>query len=240
MLVFRHGTSIAHRLDPRTKLLVQAGFAAAAFAYTTPRGLILLTGLTLLTLLAAEIDPREAIWAYRFILPFLVVGPIVAAATLGPPWFRPAAAIGPALASYRVLLVVLVGAAYVRTTPVRDTQAAIVRLLPGKPGRVLGLGIGLVFRFLPVVRRDLLTIRDAMAARLGSERPVHERMQLLTTTGLVRAFGRADRLALALQARCLAWNPTLPAICFTRRDVVPLLLGAALVVAAVVPLVPGY
>lgn len=147
---------------------------------------------------------------------------------------------GPLLASYRVLLVLLVGAAYVGTTTVRESEAAITWLLPGRVGRVLGMGVGLVFRFLPVLRRDLLAIRDAMAARLGDERPLRERIRLLTTTGLARVFGRADRLALALQARALSWNPTLPTLQFTRRDLVPLLVGGGLLLAGLLPLIPGY
>jgi biotin transport system permease protein len=159
---------------------------------------------------------------------------------LGPPRIRPADAGEPLLASYRVLLVLLVGAAYVRTTAVRESQAAISWLLPGRVGRVLGLGIGLVFRFLPLLRRDLLAIRDAMAARLGDERPVTDRIRLLTITGISRVFGRSDRLALALQARCLSWNPTLPELRFTRRDVGPLLVGSGLLLASIIPLLPGY
>lgn len=239
MVAARPGGSLLHDLDPRTKLLGQVGFAAAAFAYTTPRGLAVLTVLTLVVLLAGQVDPLDALWTYRFVFPFLLLGPVFGAATLGPPWIRPAGAVGPLLASYRVLLVLLVGAAYVRTTAVRESEAAITAVVPGRVGRVLGIGVGLVFRFLPVLRRDLLAIRDAMAARLGDQRPIRERIRLLTTTGLTRVFGRADRLALALQARALSWNPTLPALRFTRRDVVPLFVGAGLLVAAVLPLLPG-
>jgi biotin transport system permease protein len=232
MFAYSPGDSVVHRLDPRTKLLVQVGFAAAAFAYTTPRGLAVLTVLALAGLFAAGIDPVQALWSYRFVFPFLLLGPLVTAVTLGPPWIRPADAIVPLLASYRVVLVLLVSAAYVRTTAVRESQAAITSLVPGRVGRTLGLGVGLVFRFLPVIRRDLLAIRDGMAARLGDERPLRERIQLFTTTGLTRVFGRADRLALALQARCLSWNPTMPTLQFTRLDVVPLLLGAGLLLAS--------
>lgn len=236
MFTYSPGDSVVHRLDPRTKLLVQVGFAAAAFAYTTPRGLAVLTGLALVGLFAAGIDPWQALWSYRFVFPFLLLGPLVTAITLGPPWIRPADAVGPLLASYRVLLVLLVSAAYVRTTAVRESQAAITSLVPGRVGRTLGLGVGLVFRFLPVIRRDLLAIREGMAARLGDERPLRERIQLFTTTGLTRVFGRADRLALALQARCLSWNPTTPTLQFTRLDVVPLLLGVGLLLASLRPI----
>lgn len=237
MLVYHPGDSVVHRLDPRTKLLFQVGFAGAAFAYTTPCGLAALSVLTAVSLLAADVDPGQALWSYRFVFPFLLLGPLVAALTVGQPWVRPADAIVPLLSSYRVLLVLLVSAAYVRATPVRESQAAIAAVVPGRVGRILGLGVGLVFRFLPVIRRDLLAIRDGMAARLGSTRSLRERIRLLTTTGLTRVFGRADRLALALQARCLSWNPTLPALQFTRLDVPVLLLGAGLLLASLLPVI---
>ncbi|MFB6169912.1 MAG: energy-coupling factor transporter transmembrane protein EcfT [Haloarculaceae archaeon] len=239
MFEYVPGTSLAHRLDPRSKLLVQVGFAAAAFVYTTPRGLAVLSVLALLALRSAGVRLRDALAAYRFVFPFLLAAPLLAMVTLGPPWLRPRDAVVPALSSYRVLLVLFVSAAYVRSTPVRDSQAALGRLLPGRFGRVLALGVGIVFRFVPALRRDLYAIRDAMAARLGTERPLHERMARLTATGLSRAFGRADRLALAMQARCLSWNPTLPRLAFSRADVPVALLGAGLLVAALVSLLPG-
>jgi biotin transport system permease protein len=234
VLSYHPGESLAHRLDPRTKLLAQFAFAAAAFAHTTPRGLAALSVVALVALAVAECSPVRAIWAYRYALPFLVAGPLVAALTLGPPWLRPADAIEPALASYRVLLVLLVSAAYVRTTSIRESRAAIQRTIPGKPGQFLGVGVALVFRFLPLVRRDLVSTREALAARLGENRPLRERMQLLTTVGLQRTFERSDRLSLALRARCFAWNPTLPELRFSRLDAPALAVAAVLAAAALV------
>ncbi|MDL0128925.1 energy-coupling factor transporter transmembrane protein EcfT, partial [Halobacterium salinarum] len=42
-LAYRPGGGVLHRLDPRAKLALQAGFAAAAFAHTTILGLAALT-----------------------------------------------------------------------------------------------------------------------------------------------------------------------------------------------------
>ncbi|WP_129114347.1 energy-coupling factor transporter transmembrane component T family protein [Halegenticoccus tardaugens] len=234
MLTYAPGETLAHRLDPRSKLLFQFAFAAAAFAHTNPRGLAALTALAGVVLLASGLPPTTALWEFRFALPFLVAAPLVEALTLGPPWFVPADAASPALASYRVLLVLLVSAAYVRTTPVRDSRAAIQRTVPGKPGQFLGVGVALVFRFLPALQADLARVREAMAARLGDERPLRERMWLVAAAGLNRAFGRADRLALALRARCFAWNPTLPELRFSRLDVPAVALSAILAAAALV------
>jgi biotin transport system permease protein len=106
--------------------------------------------------------------------------------------------------------------------------------VPGRAGQFLGVGVGLVFRFLPVIQEDLSRIRDAQAARLGTNRSVRDRMRLVATTGINRALGRADRLALALRARCFAWNPTLPPLSFTRLDLPALALAAGLCLAVVV------
>lgn len=232
-LVYEPGSSIVHRLDPRSKLAVQVAFVVAAFAYTTPRGLVAMSVLTATVLLVARTSLRWSLREYRFVLPFLVAAPLLEGLTLGAPWFATDAAVPPALASYRVLLVLLVTAAYVRTTPVRESRAAVQRLVPGRAGQFLGMGASFVFRFLPVLLDDVGRIRDAHRSRLGTERPVRERVRLLVVASLNRAFERADTLALALQARCFSWNPTLPELRFTRLDAPALALAVALLAAAV-------
>jgi biotin transport system permease protein len=231
MLTYTPGDSLAHRLDPRTKLLLQVAFVAAAFAHTTPRGLAVFTLLTGGLLALSGVSPRTTLWEFRYALPLLVAGPLVSGATLGAPWFVVGEAVETTLASYRVVLALFVSAIYVRTTSPRESRAAIQHTVPGKPGQFLGMGVALVFRFLPVLQSDLGRIREAMAARLGDERPVRERMQLVATAGLNRTFRRADTLALALQARCLAWNPTLPELQFSRHDVPAIVLAAVLAVS---------
>ena len=243
MLHYQPGDSLAHRLDPRTKLLFEIAFAAAAFVYTTPRGLLAFGVLGVLALAGADTNPLRVVWSYRFVMPFLLAAPLIAMLTLGSPWFVPSEGVDPALASGRNLVVLVVCGGYVRTTSVTDSRAAIQRTVPGRPGQFLGLGIELVARFLPVLRRDLLAIRDAEAARLGTGRPLRERIGTLATSGLNRAFRRADRLSVAMQARCLSWNPTLPPLGFGWVDVPVvglsvLLFGAA--AAQVVGISPPF
>jgi biotin transport system permease protein len=232
-LAYVPGDSLAHRLDPRSKLLVQVGFAAVAYAYTTPRGLAVLTAVAAGCLRLAGGGPRD-LWGYRFAFPVLLVAPLVAGATLGDPWFRPDRAATTGLASYRVLLILVVAAAYVRSTPVRESRAAIQRTVPGRAGQFLGVGVALVFRFLPLLRRDLLTARAAVRARGGDSLPARDRMRLVAVAGVNRAFERADRLGTALSARCFAWNPTLPRLAFGRADAVALAAGFGLLGAAAV------
>lgn len=232
MLAYQPGDSLAHRLDPRTKLLFQCCFAVAAFAFTSPRGLLFFGTLGLLALVAAETNPLRVVWAYRFVVPFLVGAPLIATLTLGSPWIVPTAAVEPGLASLRNLLVLVVCGGYIRTTSITDSRAAIQQTVPGRLGQFLGLGVELVARFLPVLKRDLLAIRDAEAARLGTDRPLRERMITLTTAGLNRAFQRADRLSVAMQARCLSWNPTLPPLRFGWVDLPVVVCSVGLVVTA--------
>jgi biotin transport system permease protein len=234
VLSYSPGDSVAHRLDPRTKLLVQVTFVVAAFVHATPRGLFVLSLVTAGLLRSAGLSPISALYQFRFVLPFLVAGPLISTLTVGPPWVVVADAREPALASYRALLILFVSAAYVHSTPVRDTRAAIQRTIPGKPGQFLGMGIALVFRFFPLLLSDLRRTREAMAARLGDERPLTDRIRLTAVAGLNRAFGRADRLSLALRARCFAWNPTLPALQFARTDTLGFAVAAVLAAWALV------
>jgi biotin transport system permease protein len=233
VLRYDPGDSFAHALDPRAKLAVQFAFAASAFAHTTVAGLVVLTAVTGIVLYGARTSPVSTLRELWVLLPVLVVGPLLQGLTLSAPYFSVAEARFPALAAYRTLLVLLVAAAYVRTTPVRDSRAAVQRTIPGKPGQFLGTGVAFVFRFLPVLRRDLSRIRDASRARLGDRRRLDERMRLVALGGLNRAFSRADSFALALRARCFAWNPTLPALSFSRADLPALALAAALALSVV-------
>lgn len=234
MLGYGPGRTLAHRLDPRTKLAVQVAFAAAAFAHTSPRGLAVLTVVALAALSSARLSPVRVLRSYRFLLPFLVAAVLLRVVTWGPPWIRLSEAVEPLLAGYRVLLVVAVAAVYVRTTPARESRAAVRWLVPGRPGRLLATGVGLVFRLLPVLHRDLLTVRDASNARLGDRRGLRRRMRVVATAGLNRVFSRTDRLSMALRARCFSWNATLPRLRFSTADGPALVLAVALAVAALV------
>ena len=233
MLTYRPGDSVAHRLDPRTKLAFQLGFAIAVFARVSVPWLAGMLALGLVCLAAARLSPVRALRGYWFVLMVLSFGPLLGGLTLGPPWFR----IGPALDSVRaiarVVPVLLVSAAFVHSTPVRDTRAAIQRTVPGRFGQLLGVGVALTIRFVPVVRSDVERVREALLARVWDRRSLRERASRLATLSVLRALSRSDRLAVALRARCFAYNPTLPALGFTRLDYPVLALSIVLAVSPV-------
>jgi biotin transport system permease protein len=228
-----------HALDARAKLVFQIGFAVAAFAQQTPAWLAGVGLLAVVALALSRLSPIRVLSAYWFVFVLLGSGVVFQVVTLGPPWIRPVRAVDPSLQVASVAFVLFVSAAYVRTTPVRETRAAIQRHVPGRLGLLLGVGVALTFRFIPVLRRDLETVIEAMRARLGNRRGVVDRARRIGITGLSRAFTRADRLSLALRARCFAWNPTLPALRYRRRDYLVTALGLALAASPLLVAIPG-
>lgn len=230
---YEPGETLGHALDPRSKLAVQVGFAVAAFAHTTPTGLAVLSVAAGGVLASVRLSPVTVLRDVWVVLPLLVLAPILEGLQLSAPWFDVAAARFPALAGYRVLLVLFVSAAYVRTTSSRESRAAVQRLVPGHVGHLAGVGVALVFRFVPLLVADLRRTRAAMQARLGTERPLRERMRFVAVGGLNRSFARSRALSVAMQARCFSWNPTLPMLELGWRDGVAFGFALALAASAV-------
>lgn len=232
MLRYRPGETWIHRLDPRTKIALQIAFAGAAFAHTTPLGLLALTVVAGAAVLAAKSPIWPTVYGYRHALFLLALAPIVEGVSILEAGIALERGIDTALASYRVALILLVGAVYVHTTPLRESRAAVQWLVPGRPGQVLGLGVTFVGRLLPVLVADIGRHREAIRARAGDGRPRRHRMALLALGGVNRALRRADRFADALRARCFAWNPTLPPLGFGRQDLLGAVLCCGLLVGA--------
>ncbi len=232
MLTYVPGETVVHRLDPRAKLGFQLGFAVAAFANPEPAWLGGVTLVALAALAAARLSPLVVLRSYRVIFAVLALGPLIAGFRPGPPWFLVDPALDSVLAIARVVPVLLVSAAYVHATPVRDTRAAIQWAIPGRFGQLLGVGVGMTVRFVPLVRADVRRVREAIAARGGDRRPLHDRVGRLGLLSARRALARADRLSVALQARCFAWNPTLPPLSVGPADAAVTAAGIGLAVVA--------
>jgi len=237
MLSYRPGETVVHRLDPRSKLLVQFGLAIAVFASPAPRFLAAATLVSVAVLGAARLSPVAVLRAYWVVFAVLAVAPLLAGVTLGPPWVRVEPALRSALAAARVVPIVFVSAAYLTTTPVRETRAAVQRLIPGRAGQLFGVGMALVIRLFPVLLDDAREVRTAIQARGGDRRPLRVRARLLVVRVLERTLDRSDRLGMALRARCFAWNPTLPPLTFERRDYPVLALGVVLALSPLAALV---
>ncbi len=136
----------------------------------------------------------------------------------------------------RLLFVFLLGAMLVATTPAAEVKAAVewfLRPLPGVPAARIGTLLGLMVRFVPLVFAEVTALREAQAAR-GVERrrnPVR-RIFFLAVCALRRTVLRAERLALAMEARCYCDERTPRPMRVCRQD--RRVLAAGLVWAAVV------
>lgn len=223
-------------VDPRAKLFLQLAFVAAAYAHTVPRALIGLTLLGFGIIVLVGESPIGLIREFRWLWGLLALAPFIAGIQFTSAEFVIEDARRSGLASYRVLLVVLVSVAIVRTTPPRAAEAALRWAIPGRPGRLLGVGVGIVFRFLPVIRAEARRTRAAITLRGGAAAPLARRIQLLGIVTFVRLLARADRLADAMRMRCLAWNATVPTLALERRDWPVLAVGLGLLAWAVWPL----
>lgn len=236
MLTYSPGDSPIHRLDPRSKLCFQFGFAIAAFVQPSVPRLFVLFVFGAVAVQIADLPVLRALWAYRVVLAVLAIAPLIAGLTLGSPWFRLDRAADSGLSVARVVPILLISAAYVHATPVRETRAAIQRTVPGRAGRLIGTGVALTIRYVPVLRADVREARDALAARGGDRQPVHKRAGRIVVLSLRRAFDRSDQLAVALEARCFAWNPTLPRLAFSRADYLIAGVGGLLAISPLLAL----
>lgn len=232
-VAYRPGHTVFHRLDPRTKLWCQLAIVAAAYAYTTPLALAGLTIAVLAALYVIELSPRRIIGALAPVVVLLAIATLVAGVRLGSPWFEFVEARETGIAAYRVLLVIIVGVVYVRTTPTRASQAAIQWLVPGRFGRGLAVSVGLVGRFLPRFQTTARRIRHAMAVRGGDRMALHRRIGVFGIAVLAAAVRDADRTSVAMRTRCLSWHPTLPVLSFGRIDYPAIVLGFGLFLLAV-------
>ena len=235
-----------HGLDPRTKLigLALVGFVGlvADFPVLAASG-ILFVGL----LWQAGIGPRK--WALDFkvfwvLLLFVLIARALAAP--GTALFRigeiAVSAEGLAeggLICLRLWLVALAGVGLAATTPPSAIEAALRFLLaplPLVPEKRVAAMLGLLVRFLPEVLRQAGRTREAQTARCVEYRKNPIRRLSVFAISLLRAvFVRADRLSLAMEARCYSENRTVARLAAGRRDAAAAGVLACLVLLSFLP-----
>lgn len=202
---YRPGTTLAYRIDPRTKLLFVTVLVVATFVVGGHIGLAACAAAAIGACAASGIGPKEAlstlrpfIWLMAFVLVFNSL------------FARSGIVYG--LESVARFAIVLVGtsALMVTTTPTELADAITLLLRPlarlGVRTESAGLAVGMTLRFVPVVMDEFGRVRRAQEGRFAD----------FSTGGLVRrvkawvpvmvpvfanAFRRSRRLALALESR---------------------------------------
>jgi biotin transport system permease protein len=214
--------------DPRVVLGAQVAIAVAVFAHppriALPLGVVLVGGVGL------WLRPSWGrLWGpLRVAGAFLVAAPIIAAVQLVPPGVDPLGFRRAAVASARVLLVLICGLTLSGTQTPQQLRVAVSGLIPGRPGRLAAVGVWVLATFIPHLRAELRRLRRAWQLRCGFRRSRLEQLTVLGRVALAALIDRAEVLIRALQLRCLSWRPTPPVRRLGPTDTVVLVLSVLL------------
>ncbi len=214
------GTSILHRLDPRTKLLVVVLWMSAALA---SHGVAPVVAFCLFILATASLSRLPAGLLLRnlrsFLWLLLMTASLHALMTPGHllwhvPWLdldvTHEGLQAAAIFTLRLGAVVTAASLLTLTTSPLELTDGIERLLRpfrriGVPAHELAMMISIALRFIPVLAEEAERLQKAQMAR-GAEfggHPVARARKLvpLLVPLFLSAFARADRLAIAMEAR---------------------------------------
>lgn len=235
---FRPGRSVLHRLDARFKLV-----SLAMVSIVTLRADFWgLAGLTVLGLAAIRhigIPLRSILGEMRYFAVLLLL--VFIARALSTPGTALTSLIGitvtregvtdGGLVCWRLACVVLAGLIFIAATRPSEIRGAVIWVLapvPWIPERRAGTMISLLVRFIPMILNQARETADAQRARCIECRknPV-VRLVKLTVALLRRIFEDADRLVIAMEARCYSEDRTGPSFSATRLDWTVLLATAA-------------
>lgn len=202
---YREGTTLAYRLDPRTKMLFVLTLTVSTFLVTDGPGLALVSVIAVGALVASGVSVREAlsmlrpfVWLMAFVLAFNALF-----ATAG---------LAYGLESVARFVIVLLGTSSLMVTTTATELTDGVDLLL-RPLRRLGLhtddaslAVGMTLRFVPVVLAEFERVREAQVSRhasFGAGGPlsrVRAYIPVLVPT-FASSLRRSRTLALALENR---------------------------------------
>ncbi len=236
------GTALV-RLDVRVKLVLLAAWSLAGIPLELP----VLIGFGLPPLVLAWREGAFRGLGGRPFLAFAVLLAFVfsarALAVEGEPLFTLGGVaasregvVSGAEVAFRLLFVFFLGAALVATTPSAEVKSGVewfLRPLPRPQAARIGTMLGLMVRFVPLVFAEIEAVREAQEARcVARRRNPLRRILCLALPALRRLCLRADRLALAMEARGYRDERTPRSLTASRRDrgaLVAGLLWAAIV-----------
>ena len=217
---YRSGSSLAHGLDPRTKLLFVVLYFAAAFCAGSVLELVLVALVAVAVLAVSGTRPAEAlrtvkpfVWLIVFVLVFNMLFTrsgtvffdfgIICVSTGG---------IAFGIESAVRFVCVLLGTSTLMTTtsPTELTDGITLLLRPlahiGVPVDDVALAVQMTFRFIPAVAEEFNRVKAAQEARLAdfSSTSAWQRVKAYVPV-LVPLFAgagrRAETLALAIEDR---------------------------------------
>ncbi len=258
---YRAGSSIVHRLDPRTKLLAALALIFITFAAQTFSALGALTLFVLACVMAAEIPVGDALKSIAPLLFFAVITALVnlfwtqGGATLFQWGFVTISELGVRTAAffgYRMILLLMAVSLLTLTTANLDITEAFERVLKplrrvGVPVHELSMMMGIALRFLPQFAFEAKALYMAQISRGArfSQGGGKTRMSALGSIAVplfTSAFRHAETLSNAMEARCYhgeQGRTRLAPLAFGTRDAVcAITLAVALACTVAANLLP--
>ena len=232
---FHPGTSLLHKLDVRFKILflILISLISLGRGFT---GLCILTGLLAALIIHSHIPLKSGFKEFRFFIILLLL--ILVARMLTTPGtalfeIKSIAITRPGLMSgiricWRLVVIALLGFLFVFTTRSSEIKAAVEWFLkPFKfiPAKHIATMMGLIVRFIPVILNQAKETAEAQRARcLENRKNPFYRLIRLGVPLIRRTFEQADRLIVAMEARCYSENRTDAILSATRTDWIALLI----------------
>ncbi|MEJ2656074.1 MAG: energy-coupling factor transporter transmembrane component T [Desulfobacterales bacterium] len=229
VLGFKTGDSLLHQLDVRFKLM----FFVLICISSLKAHIFSLTLLTLVlaaALIQAGLPIKSALKDLRYI--FLLLLFVFIARSLTAPG-SPVVEIKTisvtreglyegGVVCWRLVIVIMTGLSFVLTTRPSEIKAAVEWILkpfPWIPAQKIATMMSLTIRFFPVIFDQAKETLDAQRARGVENRknPIY-RLKMFGIPLMRRTFERADKIGVAMTARCYSENRTDPRLSSGARD----------------------
>lgn len=247
------GDTIAHRLDPRTKLLLVVIYIVGLFNANGWYSYAFIVLITALCMAVSKIRPRSALKGLKPLIIIIILTALLNIFyTDGTPivegwiitWEGLAKA---AMMSLRIILLIVGTFMLTYTTsPIALTDGLELMLNPLKkikiPVHEMAMMMSMALRFIPTLIEETDKIMSAQKARgadfeTGSLAQRAKALLPILVPLFVSAFRRADELAVAMESRCYhggSGRTRMKQLKMQGADIFALLLGALLLAAVFV------
>ena len=232
---FQTGTSVLYQLDVRFKILflilislvsLGAGFVGLGILAA------LLTALSVHLRLPFRSAIKEFRWFFILLLLILIARLLTTPGTtlveFGPLAITRQGLLAGLRVCSRLIIIALLGYLFVLTTRSSQIKAAVQWFLQpfgSIPAQHIATMMGLIVRFMPVILNQAKETTEAQRARcLENRKNPLSRLIRLGIPLIRRTFEQADRLTVAMEARCYSEDRTDPILCATRKDWLALLI----------------
>ncbi len=240
------GSSVLHRMDPRTKILWTMMLMVAVFMIQSLPEYIMMGSLTVILLMVSSVPVKFALKGIKPLALILLITALLNIFFVGG---TPLVTLGPVTVTYEgiisaiklffrlIMLVLTASLMTLTTTPMAMTDGIEKLLKPtekiGVPAHEIAMMMSIALRFIPTLMEETERIMKAQASRgadfdTGSIFSRVKSFIPVLVPLFVSAFKRADELAEAMESRCYRGGKgrtRLKSIRYTSVDLTTTLLG---------------